>query len=280
MTTTPRPSTATDTATALAPAHDAAPTVPDEATGRTPRVPRASPAPASHSAPEARPSSGAVASAPGTPPSAPSDVETAAAPSRAAFRAVRCGDGLDRCPWAPATPGALADHDLDWGARPTSAHGYFAALTLELVDSGLARWSQSARHDAWFLHMAGLDPARVALLDDDDVDDLLDVPELIRNRSKIEAVVRNARACEDWEVADWETLLTDAEVPPPGPPPETSRDLPDSTEASRRLALVLRASGFGLVGPVTAHRWLQRIGRAPGHVRGCFRQAPDPELTS
>lgn len=194
--------------------------------------------------------------------------------ARTALRAVLCGDGVSRCPWSPATVGALTDHDQGWGTTPTSARGYFAALTLELVDSGLARWSQAARHDAWHLNMAGLDPRRVALFDDDDVDDLLDVPELIRNRAKIEAVVRNARACQDWELSDWQDVLEEAEVPAPGPAPETALDLPDSTAASRRLALVLRGHGIGLVGPVTAHRWLERTGRAPGHVLGCFRAAP------
>ena len=196
-------------------------------------------------------------------------------PSLAAFEAARCGDGRHRCPWALATPGALEDHDAHWGSPPRSPHEHFAALTLELVDSGLARWSQSARHGSWYLHMAGLHPERVALLDEDDVEDLLLNPELIRNRAKIEAVVHNARVCRDWDLARWGALLDEAEVPPCEPAPRNALDLPESTTASRRLSQVLRFHGILLVGPVSAHRWLQRIGRAPGHVSGCFRAADD-----
>ena len=198
---------------------------------------------------------------------------TTAPPATAAFQAVRCGDGLDRCPWALATAGTLADHDLDWGSPATTAQEHFAALTLELVDSGLARWSQSARHGSWYLHMAGLDPERVALFDEDDVEDLVVNPELIRNRAKIEAVVHNAGVCAGWDLPRWNELLEEAEVPPCEAPPRSALDLPDTTAASRRLSQVLRSHGVVLVGPVSAHRWLQRIGRAPGHVAGCFRAA-------
>ncbi|MCT2360888.1 DNA-3-methyladenine glycosylase I [Kocuria marina] len=195
-----------------------------------------------------------------------------------AFRVVHCGDGLGRCPWAVSTPGALADHDHDWGTAPSSADEYFATLTLELVDSGLARWSQSARHGSWYLHMADLEPARVSLFDEDDVDDLLVNAELIRNRTKIEAVIHNAEVCRDWDMDRWLALLEEAGVPFPGDAPEGAPDnaleLPDSSTESRRLSQVLRSHGIVLVGPVTAYRWLQRIGRAPGHLAGCFRTEP------
>ncbi|RKQ34876.1 DNA-3-methyladenine glycosylase I [Kocuria tytonis] len=190
---------------------------------------------------------------------------------RDAFRAVHCGDGLVRCPWALGSAGALADHDTDWGTPPADAHEHFAALTLELVDSGLARWSQSARHGSWYLHMAELRPERLALFDDDDVEDLLVNAELIRNRAKIEAVIHNARVCRQWDVPQWLRVFEEAEVPPTAEPPGNALDLPDSTAASRRLSQVLRSRGIVLVGPVSAQRWLQRIGRAPGHVAGCHR---------
>ena len=200
--------------------------------------------------------------------------------SLAAFEAVLCGDGRSRCPWALATPGALQDHDAHWGSPPSSPHEHFATLTLELVDSGLARWSQSARHGSWHLHMADLHPERVALLDEDDVEDLLLNPDLIRNRAKIEATVHNARVCAGWDLSQWHALLDEAEVPHCGPAPRNALDLPDTTTASRRLSHVLRSRGIVLVGPVSAHRWLQRIGRAPAHVAGCFRaNVPAAEST-
>lgn len=194
----------------------------------------------------------------------------------AAFAAVSCADGRSRCPWALATRGTLADHDHEWGHPAATATEYFQALSLELFDSGLARWSQSGRHPSWYLHMADLDPARVARFDEDDVEDLLLNPELIRNRAKIEAVVHNAGVCAHWTLADWTDLLDSAGVVPLGAAPQRSLDLPDSTPEARRVCALLREQGLSLVGPVTAHRWLQRTAHAPGHVRGCFRAPAQP----
>lgn len=192
----------------------------------------------------------------------------------AAFAAVGCADGKPRCPWAVATPGTLIDHDHEWAVPPGNSAQYFQALSMELLDSGLARWSQSGRHPSWYLYMAELEPTRVARLDEDDIEDLLLNPELIRNRAKIEAVIHNARMCEDWAIADWQMLVTEAQVPAPAGPPLRSLDLPDSTPESRRLSGLFRERGFKLIGPVTAHRWLQRTALVPGHVRGCFRANP------
>lgn len=187
------------------------------------------------------------------------------------FSAVLCGDGRRRCPWAVANPGVLTDHDTAWACPPGDADGYFAALSLELLDSGLARWSQCGRHPSWYLHMRGLSPEHVARLDEDDVEDLLLNPDLIRNRAKIEAVIHNARICRDWRLTDWRELLREAEIPPVGPAPYSSLELMEDTAPARRLARLLREHGVRLVGPVSAHRWLQRTAHAAAHVQGCYR---------
>ena len=202
------------------------------------------------------------------------------APFRAelsAFAAVLCGDGRRRCPWAVAGRGVLQDHDTAWARVPEDTDGYFAALSLELFDSGLARWSQSGRHPSWYLHLGRLRPEAVARLDEDDVEDLLLNPDLIRNRAKLEAVVHNAGICRDWRLADWRELLSEAEVPPVGAAPYSSLELMEDTAPAQRLARLLREHGLRLVGPVTTHRWLQRTGHAAAHVRGCFRLGEPPE---
>lgn len=193
------------------------------------------------------------------------------------FAAVLCGDGRRRCPWSVAGRGVLVDHDTAWARTPEDADGYFAALCLELFDSGLARWSQSGRHPSWYLHLAQLCPGLVARLDEDDVEDLLLNPELIRNRAKLESVIHNARVCREWRLADWRELLREAEVPPVGAAPYSSLELMEYTAPAQRLARRLREHGLRLVGPVTAHRWLQRTGHAAAHVRGCFRLGQAPE---
>lgn len=190
-------------------------------------------------------------------------------PPDEAFRAVLCGDGLLRCPWAPTGPAVLEEHDRRWGSPPADPPGWFEALSLEVFQAGLARWSIAARRDGLRRAFRDFVPGEVARMTEDDVDELLLDPAVIRNRVKIEAVVHNARACTGLGPADWAER---AGVPrAAGAPPRTALELPRRSAEGDRLAARLRADGLVFVGPTTAHQFLLRTGALPGHLAECFR---------
>lgn len=187
-----------------------------------------------------------------------------------AFRAVLCGDGLRRCPWAPTGPAALEEHDRRWGARPTDSSGWFEALSLEIFQAGLARWSIAQRREGLRRALRGFVPEEIARMTEDDVDDLLLDPAIIRNRVKIEAVVHNARACRGLGPDAWAEHVGDlrpAAAEPPLTVLEESRRSPEGD----RLAARLKEQGLVFVGRTTAHRFLLRTGVLSGHLAGCFR---------
>ncbi|MGG7652233.1 DNA-3-methyladenine glycosylase I [Kocuria rosea] len=187
-----------------------------------------------------------------------------------AFRAVLCGDGLRRCPWAPTGPAALEEHDRRWGARPTGSSGWFEALGLEIFQAGLARWSIAQRREGLRRALRDFVPEEIARMTEDDVDELLLDPAVIRNRVKIEAVVHNARACRGLGPEDWAEHVRDlrpAAAEPPLTVLEESRRSPEGD----RLAARLKEQGLVFVGRTTAHRFLLRTGVLPGHLAGCFR---------
>ena len=187
-----------------------------------------------------------------------------------AFRAVLCGDGLRRCPWAPTGPAALEEHDRRWGARPADSSGWFEALGLEIFQAGLARWSIAQRREGLRRALRDFVPEEIARMTEDDVDELLLDPAVIRNRVKIEAVVHNARACRGLGLEDWAEHVRDlrpAAAEPPLTVLEESRRSPEGD----RLAARLKVQGLVFVGRTTAHRFLLRTGVLPGHLAGCFR---------
>lgn len=187
-----------------------------------------------------------------------------------AFRAVLCGDGLRRCPWAPTGPAALEEHDRRWGARPADSSGWFEALGLEIFQAGLARWSIAQRREGLRRALRDFVPEEIARMTEDDVDELLLDPAVIRNRVKIEAVVHNARACRGLGPEDWAEHVRDlrpAAAEPPLTVLEESRRSPEGD----RLAARLKEQGLVFVGRTTAHRFLLRTGVLPGHLAGCFR---------
>lgn len=189
-----------------------------------------------------------------------------------AFRAVLCGDGLRRCPWAPTGPAALEEHDHRWGAPPVDSPGWFEALSLEIFQAGLARWSIAQRRDGLRRAFRGFVAGNVAELTEDAVDELLLDPAIIRNRVKIEAVVHNARACAGLAPADWAELA--GEPPAGAQPPGTVLQLTRRSPEADRLAARLKDLGLVFVGRTTAHGFLLRTGVLPGHLAQCFRTGP------
>lgn len=191
-------------------------------------------------------------------------------PTDDALRAVLCGDGLRRCPWAAIDPAALEEHDRRWGSPPEDSPEFFEALSLEIFQAGLARWSIAQRRQGLRRAFRGFVPEEIARLTDDDVDQLLLDPAVIRNRVKIEAVVHNARACAGLGAEGWAQHVGDLR-PAVTAWPRTVLELPHRSPEGDRLAARFKEQGLVFVGRTTAHRFLLRTGVLPGHLEECFR---------
>ncbi|NHU85082.1 DNA-3-methyladenine glycosylase I [Kocuria sp. JC486] len=170
---------------------------------------------------------------------------------------VVCADTLSRCPWALTGPSVLRDHDERWGDRPRGSREWFESLCLEIFQSGLAPGTAVAKHGALKEALRDFHPDQTALLQDDDVDELLLDRGLIRNRAKFVAVIQAARVLQGWDTEDWEEL-TDSAVR-------------DTENPAAHVAQRLRDLGLSHVGQGTAARFLARTGATVAHVEGCFR---------
>jgi DNA-3-methyladenine glycosylase I len=104
-------------------------------------------------------------------------------------------DGKPRCAWAGAGDTALGRyHDDVWGTRAYDQSALFEALTLGVFQAGLSWAIVFGKRDALRRVFHGFDVARVAAMTQHDVDRLVQDPSIIRNRAKILAAVKNARA--------------------------------------------------------------------------------------
>lgn len=182
-------------------------------------------------------------------------------------------DGRARCPWGASTPDYREYHDTEWGVPLHGAVALFERLSLEAFQSGLS-WLTILRKRAAFRRaFAGFDPAAVAAFTDDDVARLLDDAAIVRNRAKIEATVRNARAVTDLG-EDLDAVLWSFAPDPAGrPAPRTLAEVPARTRESEAMARALRRRGLTFVGPVTCHALMQATGMVDDHLAGCFRRA-------
>ncbi|MGH3884216.1 MAG: DNA-3-methyladenine glycosylase I [Pseudonocardiaceae bacterium] len=182
-------------------------------------------------------------------------------------------DGRPRCPWAISAPAYCDYHDTEWGVALHGEAALFERLSLEAFQSGLSWLTILRKRDAFRLAFAGFDPATVAAFTDDDVSRLLTDAGIVRNRAKIEATVRNARAATELG-EDLDALLWSYAPDPAGrPAPRTVADVAARTPESEALARALRRRGFTFVGPITCHALMQATGMVDDHLAGCFRRA-------
>lgn len=184
-----------------------------------------------------------------------------------------------RCAWATGDE-MIAYHDTEWGVPVHEDRTHFEFLVLEGAQAGLS-WATILRRRAGYRRaFADFDPARVARFTPARVEKLLSDSRIIRNRAKIEATVRNARAFLDvqdefgsfdhylWGFVDGRPLVNRW---------RRITQVPATSPESVALSADMRRRGFGFVGPTVCYSHLQATGLVNDHLLGCFRHA---ELTA
>ena len=175
-------------------------------------------------------------------------------------------DGSPRCPWGN-DPAMVDYHDNEWGHEIRDERGLFERLSLESFQSGLS-WAIILRKRPGFrAAFAGFDPATVADYGPADVERLMADASIVRNRAKIEAAIKNARAVLDLDGGFAELVWSFA--PEHHAPPQVIGDVPATTPESLALSKELKRRGFGFFGPTTAYAMMQATGMVNDHLAGC-----------
>ncbi|MGH3869906.1 MAG: DNA-3-methyladenine glycosylase I [Pseudonocardiaceae bacterium] len=181
-------------------------------------------------------------------------------------------DGRLRCPWGISAADYCDYHDTEWGVVVHGEAALFERLSLEAFQSGLSWLTILRKRDAFRRAFAGFDPASVAAFTAADVARLLADAGIVRNRAKIEATVRNARAVTELGSGLDALLWSYAPDPAGRAGPRTVADVPARTPESEAMARALRRCGFTFVGPVTCYALMQATGMVDDHLAGCFRR--------
>ena len=180
-----------------------------------------------------------------------------------------------RCDWALGGGTNIGDaylryHDDVWGVPERDPRTLFEFLILEGAQAGLS-WSTILRKlDGYRRAYDGFDPEVIAAYGDDDVARLLADEGIVRNRAKVAASIRNARAwLELDDPAQYLWSFTDGAVID-----NAWLDMaavPAQTERSEAMSRDLKKRGFGFVGPTICYALMQATGMVNDHVVTCFR---------
>jgi DNA-3-methyladenine glycosylase I len=179
-------------------------------------------------------------------------------------------DGKPRCGWAGAGDSTFGRyHDEVWGTRTYDESAMFEALTLGVFEVGLSWSVVFGKRDAFRKAFQGFDVGRVAAMTERDVDRLVQDASIIRNRSKIQATVDNARAMMSASPS-LVALAKSYEITRKRAP-RSAADLPKSTPQAEAFAKQLKSQGYRFVGPTSVYAFMQNVGVVNDHIHGCFR---------
>lgn len=185
-------------------------------------------------------------------------------------------EGLVRCPWPGTDPLYLEYHDLEWGAPLRDDRALFELLLLEGFQAGLSWLTILKRRISMRRAFDGFDPATLAAYGHKDCERLLADPGIIRNRLKVDAATKNAKAYlalleKRGGFADY--LWSFVEGRPLVNSWKRMEDVPARTPLSDEMSRALKAQGFTFVGSTIVYAFMQAAGLVNDHLTGCFRHA-------
>jgi DNA-3-methyladenine glycosylase I len=100
-----------------------------------------------------------------------------------------------RCSWVIVDQGLTREyHDREWGVPTHDDRTHFEFLILEAAHAGLSWSIVLNKRDGYRRAFSQFDPEKIARYSDSRIDRLTADPRIIRNRMKITAAVKNARA--------------------------------------------------------------------------------------
>jgi DNA-3-methyladenine glycosylase I len=181
-----------------------------------------------------------------------------------------------RCGWVTADPLYLAYHDTEWGVPEHDDRKLFELLILEGAQAGLSWLTILRKRENYRKAFADFDARTIAAFSAAEVTTLLANEGIVRNRLKIAATIRNARAFlhVQQEYGSFAAYLWQFV----GGVPKTNawktlKEIPARTAESDAMSKDLVRRGFKFVGSTICYAFMQASGMVNDHMVDCFRYA-------
>lgn len=182
-------------------------------------------------------------------------------------------DGRSRCTWPGTDALYVAYHDEEWGVPEYDDRQLFEKLVLDGFQAGLSWITILRKRDAFRAAFDNFDPSVIVRYGPEKVESLMQDSGIVRNRSKIEATIGNARVWLDimegkgfsnylWDFVDGRPLVNRF---------ADTADVPAETPLSRTVSKDLKARGFRFCGPTIVYAFMEAVGMVNDHLEGCFR---------
>ncbi len=179
-----------------------------------------------------------------------------------------------RCSWVQLDSElSTAYHDKEWGKPLYDDKKLFEMLILEGAQAGLSWHTILKKRENYRKAFDDFDVHKIALYDEDKVNELLSNNGIIRNKLKIHSAIKNARIflqiqeeCGSFSNYIWS--FTDGEIINSNC--DKYSNAPTKTELSDKISKDLKARGMSFVGSTIIYAYLQAIGIVNDHQKDCF----------
>lgn len=183
-------------------------------------------------------------------------------------------DNKVRCEWVNGGNQLYHDyHDKEWGVPVHDDRTLFEFLTLEAAQAGLSWATILNKREGYRKAFDNFNIEKVAKYSDKKIAKLLENPDIVRNKLKVNATVVNARKILEvqkefgsfdayiWQFVDGKTIQNKC---------KSLKDVPGSTPLSDEMSKVLKKRGFKFIGTTICYAFMQAVGMVNDHTVDCF----------
>lgn len=181
---------------------------------------------------------------------------------------------IKRCKWAEFSELMKKYHDEEWGTPVHDDKVHFEFLILEGAQAGLSWSTILQKRENFRKAYDNFDYRKIAQYNEQKVEKLLNNPDIIRNKLKINAAISNAKAIlkiqEEFGSFDryiWRFVNNTPIDNKFG----TLEELPSKTTISEKISQDLKKRGFKFIGPTIIYSFMQAVGMTNDHTTDCFR---------
>jgi DNA-3-methyladenine glycosylase I len=182
---------------------------------------------------------------------------------------------LKRCDWAGETSLQYIEyHDKEWGVPVWDDRRQFEFLILEGAQAGLSWSTILNKREGYRKAFAEFDPKKVARFTQKRIDKILQNPNVVRNKLKVNAAVGNARAFLDVQ-EEFDTFCNYIWRFVDGRPKQNrvrkQSDIRATSPESDAMSKDMKQRGFRFVGSTILYAHMQATGMVNDHLTSCFR---------
>lgn len=177
---------------------------------------------------------------------------------------------MNRCKWVNLKNEIYVNyHDNEWGIPEHRDDKLYENLLLEFFQAGLSWECILNKRDGFRMVYDNFDIDKIINYDEKKIEQLLNIPRIIRNKAKIKASIKNSVIFKQiqeefgsfdkyiWGFTDYKTIYEEY-------------TLRTTSPLSNQISNDLKKRGMTFVGSTTIYSYLQAIGIINAHGKECY----------